>query len=124
MRNLILILSFILVNHLHAQQKDIGQSLNSGNVEALSEFFNASIELALPELEGVYNKNQAQIVLSDFFSSIEIEKYEFKHKGGGNAKANFEIGRLHTNKGNYRCYTLFKVVEKKPQIIEFRIDKE
>jgi len=124
MRNLILILTFFLANQLYAQQKDIGQSLSNGNIDSLSEFFNASIELAMPELEGVYNKNQAQIVLSDFISNIEIEKYEFKHKGGGNAKANFEIGRLHTDKGIYRCYTLYKLVENTPQIIEFRIDKE
>ena len=124
MRIFILLLILPFYSSLSAQQKEIGESLHQANVEALGKYFNTSIELAMPHLEGVYNKKQAQIVLTEFFSKNEVIQYEFKHKGGGKSKASFEIGSLQTKKGNFRCYILYNLLENKPQIIEFRIDKE
>jgi len=94
------------------------------NASEIGNYFDTSVDLDLPDSEGVFNKKQATLVIKEFFTKIDVITYEFKHQGGGRSKSYFEIGQLKSAKQNYRTYILYNLIEDKPIIIEFRIDLE
>lgn len=96
----------------------------NGDAKSLSTYFNTSIELNLPENNGIYQQEQARILLDKFFSGTTINSYEIKHEGGSNQKSRFHIGKLETNKGSYRTYLLYNTKNGMMQIIELRIEEE
>ncbi len=125
MRYVYLIL-FTLINaySFSQDQSELGSYLEDGNSTKLTSYFSESIELEILGDKGVFNQQQATIVLNDFFKSNPPSKYFVKHKGGGDNKAIFEIGSLLSNGNEYRTYLLYNEVANKPQIIELRIELE
>lgn len=80
---------------------DVITALRSGNAAQLSKFVDNNIELSLPSKTDNYSRQQAVVILQDFFSNNGVKNFEVKHKGdnGGNQ---FCIGTLQTKGGNYR----------------------
>ena len=125
MRFILVLLSFCIGLSAFAQsQTVVGKQLETGNTEKLTSYFSDNIELEIPGSKGLFNKQQASIVLKDFFSKNPPNKYFQKHKGGGNNKALFEIGSLLTEEKKYRTYLLYNLIDNTPQIIELRIELE
>jgi hypothetical protein len=88
---------------------DVISALRSGNATQLSKFVDNNIELSLPSKTDNYSRQQAMVILQDFFSNNGVKDFEVKHKGdnGGNQ---FCIGTLQTRSGNYR--TTFFLAER------------
>ena len=88
---------------------DVINALRSGNAAQLSKFVDNNIELSLPSKTDNYSRQQAAVILQDFFSNNGVKDFDVKHKGdnGGNK---FCIGTLLTKSGNYR--TTFFLAEK------------
>ena len=123
MRNFILFLFFIFVQLCMAQSKtEIGKFLESSNYIELVKHFNNSVEISILDNAGVYDHNQAGVMLSNFFKEHPPEKYFVKHQGGDASKKFYEIGKLLSSKNNFRIYFLYEIVEEEIQIIEFRIE--
>lgn len=123
----ILLLSILLLSfHLGLGQdsKTLADCFDKGDAKCLSQHFNTSIDLNIPENNGLYQKEQAIVLLEGFFKTLSIEKYEIKHEGGSKQKSRFHIGKLHTTKGSYRTYLLYNTVDSVMQIIELRIEEE
>ncbi len=116
----------VLVSCSLFAQSDNGlkNSFAKENAKSLSNFFKPSIDLKLPDIKGIYNKQQAKLVLNKFFDENPIESFTIKHEGGGGEKALFQIGSLQCGESNFRTYILYDIVEGKPQIIELRIESE
>ncbi|MDD4226648.1 MAG: DUF4783 domain-containing protein [Mariniphaga sp.] len=102
---------------------EIIQSLKSGNARALSAYFNQNVELVIPESDNVYSKAQAQLIVSDFFSSYPPSNFLVIHQGGKEG-AFYVIGSLVTSKGYFRVYFLLKKNEGKDFIHQLRIEKQ
>jgi hypothetical protein len=98
-------------------------SLKSGNARSLSEYFNQNVELVVPESDNVYSKAQAQLIVSDFFSSHSPQSFSVIHQGGKEG-AQYVIGNLGTQKGTFRVYFLLKKSEGKDYIHQLRIEKQ
>ena len=88
---------------------DVINALRSGNAAQLSRFVENNIELSLPAKTDNYSRQQAVVILQDFFSNNGVKDFDVKHKGdnGGNK---FCIGTLMTKSGNYR--TTFFLTER------------
>jgi hypothetical protein len=102
---------------------EILQSLKSGNARVLSDFFNQNVELVVPESDNVYSKAQAQLIVSNFFSSYPPQNFSVLHQGGKEG-AQYVIGNLGTKKGTFRVYFLLKKNEGKNFIHQLRIEKQ
>lgn len=102
---------------------EIIASLKSGNARALSEYFNQNVELVVPENDNVYSKAQAQLIVSNFFSSHSPQNFSVIHQGGKEG-AQYVIGNLGTQKGTFRVYFLLKKSDGKDYIHQLRIEKQ
>ena len=122
---LFFISGFIVIsNQIKAQVPDeIIQSLKTGNSKTLSEYFNQNVEMVVLENDNVYSKSQAQQIVSKFFSNNSPENFTVIHQGGKEG-AQYVIGNLTTNKGNFRVYFLLKKNDGKDYIHQLRIEEQ
>lgn len=84
---------------------DVINALRNGNATELAKHFDSNIELSLPSKTDNYSRQQATLILQDFFSNNVVKGFEDKHRGD-NGGSQFCIGTLQTKSGNYRT-TLF-----------------
>jgi len=125
MRYLLLPLLLFLSISLTAQDAEkISNCFMKGDASTLSSHFDSSIDMNIPGNSGIYQKDQAKVILSKFFSANATTQYEMKHEGGSKQKSMFHIGKLQTESGSYRTYLLYNSVEGVMQIIELRIEEE
>ena len=98
-------------------------ALKSGNTVQLSGYFNTSIELAIPGKEDIYSKQQAELIIKDFFAKHVPSNFMILHKGGKEG-SQYAIGNLTTSTGNYRVTILIKQKDNKPYIHQLRFEEE
>jgi len=96
-------------------------ALKTGNVSALSGFFNSSIELSIREQEDIYSRQQAELIIKDFFSKHVPSGFVILHKGGKEG-SQYAIGNLTTGKGIFRVTILIKYRDSKPFIHQLRFE--
>lgn len=117
-----LLLGFLFVSvYLFAQVNinSIKSSLETGNVNSLSQYFANSLELTLLDIEDTYNKSDAITQLEAFFASHQPNGFNIKHQGDAPGGAKFLMGTLRTSKGSFDAY----LVIKGGTIQEFSIEK-
>jgi hypothetical protein len=117
----------LLANTAFAQiPDDIITSFNTGNSKLLSGFFNQNVELVVMDKDNVYSKAQAEQIVAAFFSNFkpaEENAFSIIHDSGKQG-AKSVIGKLKTNKGNFRVYFLLKKDGTKEYIHQLRIEKQ
>jgi hypothetical protein len=103
---------------------DIATAIRSGNPKNISTFFIDNIDLKVIEQEDVYSKQQAEMILKDFFSKHAVKSYTVAHKSEAKAGSQYVIGTLETSNGKFRTYFLIKTTGAKTLIQQFRIETE
>jgi len=103
MSKLILFMSFILASFsVQAKEGDkIAIILKNANVSELSVMFNGSIELTTPQASGLSSKNQAIIILENFFKSNVPTNAVVLHETSGSTNSMIVLN-LTTKNGQYR----------------------
>ena len=86
---------------------DVISAMKSGNSSQVAKFFDASVELSMPDKSNSYSKSQAELVLKDFFATNAVKGFEVIHKGE-NAGSQYCIGTLVTKTGSYRTTIFMK----------------
>lgn len=82
-------------------------SLRAGNASQLAKYFDTRVDISLPNKSDNFSRNQAEMILKDFFASNEVKNFVVKHKGE-NAGSQFCIGSLQTRNGNFRTKLYMK----------------
>lgn len=82
-------------------------ALKSGNANQLSKYFDSRVDISLPNKSDNFSKNQAEMILKDFFANNEVKSFQVKHKGE-NEGSQFCIGVLQTKNGNFRTKLYMK----------------
>jgi hypothetical protein len=82
-------------------------ALRTGNATELSKYFDNRVDISLPNKSDNYSKNQAEMILKDFFNSYEVKNFQVKHQGENNG-SQFCIGLLQTRNGNFRTKLYMK----------------
>lgn len=123
----VIILS-LFFNALNAQEQakipaGISIALKAGNASELSKYFNSTIELQLIDKEDFYKKVMAEAILKDFFASHPTKDFSVKHQGA-KGDAQYAIGTLQTERGEFRVYFLLKKVDTELLIYLMRIEIE
>lgn len=102
---------FMLINTAKAQSFDnIANAIKSGNASALAQSFESNVEITIKDAEASYSKNQAEMVLKNFFSSHQPKAFTIAHQGTSPEGSKYFIGNLTTASGNYRTYVYAKTV--------------
>ena len=106
--------------------KDIIIALQTGDAKLLSGYFNTNVELVVLDNDNVYSKAQAQQIVSNFFNNftpVQENAFDIIHDSG-KADAKYVIGKLKTEKGDFRVYFLLKRNSGKEYIHQLRIEKQ
>jgi len=101
----------------------ISLAIKSGNAAELSKYMNSTVELLLLDKEDFYKKNVAETILKDFFNEYHTKEFIIRHQGAKN-DAQYAIGNLETEKGNFRVYFLLKKVGQELLIHQIRIEPD
>ncbi len=121
----VLALSFLPLNAQDQAKIPGGISLafKAGNASELSKYINSTVELLLLDKEDFYKKNVAVTILNDFFNEYKTKDFVIRHQGAKN-DAQYAIGNLKTEKGDFRVYFLLKKVDKELLIHQIRIESD
>src|SRR5829696_10043461 len=60
---------------------DVIKALRNGNAAELARYVDNNIELALPSKTDNYSRQQAVVILQDFFTNNVITGFDPKHRG-------------------------------------------
>ena len=101
----------------------ISIALKAGNASELSKYMNSTIELLLLDKEDFYKKSVAETILKDFFNEYQTKDFTIRHQGAKN-DAQYAIGNLKTEKGDFRVYFLLKKVDQELLIHQIRIEPD
>ena len=101
----------------------ISLALKAGNASELSKYLNSTVELLLLDKEDFYKKNVAETILKDFFAEYKTRDFVIRHHGGIN-DAEYAIGNLKTEKGEFRVYFLLKKVDQELLIHKISIEAD
>ena len=98
-------------------------AFRAGNATELSRYLNSTVQILLLGKEDFYKKNLAETILKDFFTQYRTRDFIIRHQGGTN-DAQYAIGSLKTDKGDFRVYFLLKKVESELLIHQIRIEPD
>ncbi len=102
---------------------EISIAIKAGNASELAKYMNSTIELLLLDKEDFYKKNVAETILRDFFNEYQAKDFTIRHQGAKN-DAQYAIGNLKTEKGDFRVYFLLKKVDQELLIHQIRIETD
>jgi hypothetical protein len=106
-------------------QKDSGflnNAFKAADAKTIASYFQPKVEINIPGSEGLYSKNQAELMIKKFFENNPPQKYELLHNGSSNAGDNYVIGKYTSTNTIFRTFVLYQVENGKPVITEFRIE--
>jgi len=103
---------------------DIAAAIRSGNPKNISKYFIENIDLKIIKQEDVYSKQQAEMILKDFFGKHVIKSFTVAHKSEPKNGSQYVIGTLETVNGKFRTYFLIKTAGGQTLIHQFRIESE
>jgi hypothetical protein len=98
-------------------------AIKEGKASELAKYFNNNVELALSDIDDMYSKNQAELIIKDFFKDHPPTSFNILHKGGKET-SRYAIGNLTTSNGKFRITILIKIKEDKSLINQLRIEQE
>jgi hypothetical protein len=101
----------------------ISLAIKAGNATELSKYMNSTVELLLLDKEDFYKKAVAETILKDFFNEYHTKDFIIRHQGAKN-DAQYAIGNLETEKGNFRVYILLKKVDQELLVHIIRIESD
>ncbi len=124
----VLLIQFLLTginaNSLYTEIPEaIITAIKEGNAGELAKYFSDNIELALSDKDDIYSRNQAKLIIEDFFTSHPPRGFNILHKGGKET-SRYAIGNLLTSHGEYRVTILIKIKDDLTYINQLRIEKE
>lgn len=102
---------------------DIIGLIKAQNSKELTNHFNTNVGLTINDAEGVYSKQQAEILIKQFFAQNPPKNVEIKHRGSSTGSAKYVIATYETAQGEYRVYVFMKSNGSTMLIHEMRFEK-
>ncbi|WP_462254141.1 DUF4783 domain-containing protein [Ferruginibacter sp.] len=100
---------------------EVVTAMKNGDAVQIARFFDNTVEITMPDKSNNYSKNQAEVVLKDFFSTNGIKGFDVIHKGE-NAGSQYCIGTLVTKNGSFRTTVFMKQKGDKQLLQEIRFE--
>jgi hypothetical protein len=103
---------------------EIATAIRSGNAGAIAKYFAGNVDLKILNLENIYSKAQAELLLREFFSKHTLKSFNIAHKSALKNDSQFAIGTLETTSGKFRINFVMKSAGGSSTITQFRIEPE
>lgn len=104
---------------------ELAGAIRAGDAHQIASHFDSRVDLALSNLEDVYSKAQAELLIKDFFSKNAPKSFNLVHKGSSKEGTLFAVGTLNcTNGKSFRVSFVLKTVKGINIIQEFRFENQ
>lgn len=125
---ILLIITLLLPFEIKAQSKnalsaEVVEAIRTSDSGLLAKSFFVNVEIVMPSKTGVFSKNQAEMVMKDFFKKYPVDKFKIIHKGE-KENASFAIGNYDSSTNHFRFTFLTKSQGSKLLIHQLRIEKQ
>ena len=108
-----------------ASLTEITRAIGKGDISALSQYFDQTVEVAIMDEEDVYNKAKAIEVVKTFFTQNKPTSFSQVHNGRSKGnEAEDCIGNLTAGGDSNRVYIYVKTVNGEKLVQELRFDKD
>jgi hypothetical protein len=104
--------------------QEIAAAIRSGDAVKLAAWFDNTVDITLPALEGTYSKSQAEMILRDFFTKTPPSSFVIDHEGSSDNGSIYMIGIYKSSSASYRVYTLIKKITGTYYIQQLQFDTE
>lgn len=94
--------------------EEISNHIKTGEVKALSAYFDVTVELTIQERENSYSKAQAEIILKNFFNKYPAKSFKVMHRGSSEKGGKYLIG-LFVSENDTDFRTSIVLLEKNGQ---------
>jgi len=91
-----------------AEKEAISTAIREGNSNTLGNYLIASVDLTVENVEDVYSKDQAEVILARFFAQNKPTGFTIKHEGKSKLDDYYYIGDLQTATSKYRLTFFLK----------------
>lgn len=115
-----------LFTNLSAQEvtDKINQTLKDGDAVALSEYFNSSLDISLPDTDETMSKSHATQVMKSFFKDNAPKSYTVNHVGSSREETKYIIGTYKSQSKSFKTYLLLKLTDGKYLIVQLQFEQE
>ena len=109
----------------HPPMEDVVNAIKTNRIEDLSRYFDNIVPITINNSQTIYSRNQAEVVLKDFFERNIPKDFLIMDNGSPNSATKFIIGNLLTPSGTkYNVYILMKQKNTDFFLQEIRLNKE
>ena len=128
MRVLLTALVCLLTLRLAAQAEDplalLQTDLQTPNAVQLAKWFNEDVEVGIDGEKASYPRDQAEIVVNDYFRKHPGKGFTILHQASDNDQMKYLVGRYYANDGPVKVYILMSKEHGKFQISLLDFSKE
>ncbi len=103
---------------------NIGMAIRSGNSASVAQYFDSTVDLTILEKESIYSRQQAQMVLQDFFAKNPVSSFNIIHRGSSAQGSTYGIGNLVAGGQSFRVYYFVKQKNESYLIQEMRFERQ
>ena len=121
---ILILLGTFALNTSYSQNSVITNALNTGNIASISAYIDVHVSITILENENTYTKQQAEMILKDFFTKHPSKSYATVHEGTSPEGSKFTVGNLVTATGNFRTFFLIKQKSSSFIIQEIRFEAQ
>ena len=133
MKKLLLIAALLvlpwLASHANAQDGSqdvftpIGKYIQSGDYDKLSAWFADNLELDMMGAVNTCTRNQAKLIMKNFFSQYTPKKFSIIHKSG-KAPMKYAVGSLVAGGERFRVILYVKTSDTSSHIEQLKVERE
>ena len=102
---------------------EVQEAFKTSEPKQISAFFDTSIDFKIGDNSSTYSKNQAEMVLRDFYDKTKPQNFTIVHKGASNRGTRYCLANVDTEKGKYRFYIYIKESGSSFLITELNFEK-
>lgn len=124
-----LLLTFLFAGPSTAQEGSqdvftpIGKYLQAGDCEKLSAWFADNLELDMLGAVNNCTRNQAKLIMKNFFTSYTPKKFTIIHKSG-KAPMKYAVGSLNAGGERFRVILYVKTYDEKSYIEQLKVERD
>jgi hypothetical protein len=105
--------------------RQVHEAIRQGSASTLSNFFHSRIDLELTGTDGNFSRDQAEMILKDFFRKYPVKSYTIRHEGSSDDGSKYSIGLYESKDGSrYRVYVLLKQEDEGLRINQLQFEED
>jgi len=102
----------------------VNKALKTGDATKLSEHFNSTLDVSLPDTDQTMSKSHATQVMKSFFRDNPVKSYTLNHIGSSREATKYIIGTYTSGDTSFKTYLLLKETEGKYLIVQLQFEKD